>query len=375
MENRTKESKLDSVINIILIFIIILISSFIYIIIKSGKSTTAEVYKEQENVTLSSIKEKQNIIENKETLVIPLIETETTISKQYVSSNVKNNKYYYNQLDTNAKVIYDTVEKNLENMKSGKYTIKLPDSVSEILESENGEEELDRSFQSAWDALIMDRVDTFYIDSSKISLLIKKTTYGTRTTYQLEIQPTDDSGYLVSGLNNKETINSVLSYIENLKTEIISNLSGTTYDIILQVHDWIIDNLEYDTEMTNANIYNIYGAFVNKSAVCEGYAEAFKYILDELEIPCILVVGKGTNSAGATENHEWNYVKIYGKWYAVDATWDDPIVSGVGYVTNSTKHKYFLKGSNTMNKNHIAEGQFSEKGQLFVYPDLQVDDY
>ena len=72
------------------------------------------------------------------------------------------------------------------------------------------------------------------------------------------------------------------------------------------VHDYLVDNINYDTSLSNQNIYNIYGALINRKCVCEGYARAFKYLLDELNIPCVMVIVTGTNSQGETENHAWN---------------------------------------------------------------------
>lgn len=72
-----------------------------------------------------------------------------------------------------------------------------------------------------------------------------------------------------------------------------------------------------------------------------------------------MVIGKGTNSEGKTENHAWNYVSLGNAWYAIDCTWDDP-VSSTGWVSNSSKYRYFLKGSNNMIQDHRPSGQFTE---------------
>ena len=86
----------------------------------------------------------------------------------------------------------------------------------------------------------------------------------------------------------------------------------------------------------------VYGAFVEAKGVCEAYSRAYKYILDDLGIENILVTGTAVNSTGASEEHMWNYVKVNGNWYAVDVTWDDPIVVGGGTLSEEAKHKYFL---------------------------------
>ena len=93
-----------------------------------------------------------------------------------------------------------------------------------------------------------------------------------------------------------------------------------------------------------------------------------------LGIPCILVIGKGTNSEGKTENHAWNYVQVEDVWYAIDTTWDDP-VSMTGWVSQSSKYRYFLKGSNDILKDHIPSGQFTEDGKMFSYPPLSSFNY
>lgn len=80
------------------------------------------------------------------------------------------------------------------------------------------------------------------------------------------------------------------------------------------------------------------------------------------------------NSEGKTENHAWNYVQIDNYWYAIDATWDDPI-STSGFVSQSAKERYFLKGSSDMIKDHMPSGQFTEGGKVFSYPPLSTANY
>lgn len=377
---QAKEEKTYLVVNLILLFVIIVILAIMYYLIMGNKNQIAQTYDENINVIQSTLQvekinvERENTIQNVDEAIIPRID-ETLSNTGKTLTNAKNNRYYYNQLESTAKEIYNAIESNLDNMKSGNYTIQLPDSVANILKESNGQDVLNRSFQSAWDALSLDRVDTFFIDVSKVNLMIERTTYASRTSYKLEIRPGDNSLYLYNGLNNKEMVDNLIAQVDSVKNNIIKGVSGDTYNKILQVHDWIIDSLEYNTNATDENSFNIYGALVERTAVCEGYAEAFKYILDELGIPCIIVSGVATNTDGVTENHAWNYVQLNGKWYAIDCTWDDPIVRGGGYLSKAEKHKYFLKGSNTMNKNHKLSGKVTKVGQEFAYPMLEANDY
>ena len=377
MENSAKEKRQDIIINALLISIVLLLGIYIYKVVQSNKQQIKLGYEHGVNVVQQLQDEYINVekietTENQDTMIVPIIDS---YSGEYNFNVVTNNKYYYNQLDNTAKLIYDTIESNLSNMTSGNYEIKLSSQIADVLYEDYGENKLDTSFQSAWDALMLDRVDTFFIDVTKVNLKMRKTTYGKKVTYALSIAPADSNGYLANGLESKEKVDNILNEIKETRDNIVKRLNGIDYNKIMHAHDWIINNLQYEQNITNNNVYNLYGALIEKSAVCEGYAEALKYILDEVNIPCVLVSGTATNSEGKTERHEWNYVQLYGKWYAIDSTWDDPVVKGTGYVSDSIKHRYFLVGSNEMNKNHFPNGQMTESGQKFVYPTIEIEKY
>ena len=377
MENSAKEKRQYIIINALLISIVLLLGIYIYKVVQSNKQQIKLGYEHGVNVVQQLQDEYINVekietTENQDTMIVPIIDS---YSGEYNFNVVTNNKYYYNQLDNTAKLIYDTIESNLSNMTSGNYEIKLSSQIADVLYEDYGENKLDTSFQSAWDALMLDRVDTFFIDVTKVNLKMRKTTYGKKVTYALSIAPADSNGYLANGLESKEKVDNILNEIKETRDNIVKRLNGIDYNKIMHAHDWIINNLDYEQNITNNNVYNLYGALIEKSAVCEGYAEALKYILDEVNIPCVLVSGTATNSEGKTERHEWNYVQLYGKWYAIDSTWDDPVVKGTGYVSDSIKHRYFLVGSNEMNKNHFPNGQMTESGQKFVYPTIEIEKY
>ena len=377
MGNSAKEKRQYIIINVLLILIVLLLGVYIYKVIQSNKQQIKVGYEQGVNVVQQLQDEYINVekvetTENQDTMIVPIIDS---YSGEYNFNVVTNNKYYYNQLDNTAKLIYDTIESNLSNMTSGNYEIKLSSPIADVLYEDYGENKLDTSFQSAWDALMLDRVDTFFIDVTKINLKMRKTTYGKKVTYALSIAPADSNGYLANGLESKEKVDNILNEIKETRDNIVKRLNGIDYNKIMHAHDWIINNLQYEQNINNNNVYNLYGALIEKSAVCEGYAEALKYILDEVNIPCVLVSGTATNSEGKTERHEWNYVQLYGKWYAIDSTWDDPVIKGTGYVSDSIKHRYFLVGSNEMNKNHFPNGQMTESGQKFAYPTIENEKY
>ena len=371
-------------INILILIIAILIAVlfFMYTFMDDNELAGGFVTSDA-NIVISSISgEKTEEIENRTSydenqhnaLEIPILDETVNANARYnAAANLSNcYKYYYYQLDDNAKEIYNAIERNIDNIKDGTFIIQLSDDIGKVLDQENGEAILNEEFQSAWDAIIMDRVELFYIDVSKVSLEMRTTSYGKLKTHRLTMKPNAEN-YLEDDFYNKEVVNTVISQVESVKDQIIENLSGSEYEKIIQVNDWLVENIDYGTIYGN-NAYNIYGALLGKNCVCEGYAESFKYIMDALEIPCILVIGTAHNSEGNSENHEWNYVQLNGTWYAMDVTWNDPIINGRGKLNNSLKHQYLLTG-NRINENHNPNGKISINGITFTYPELGNNDY
>ena len=290
-------------------------------------------------------------------------------------SSVTVDKYFYNQLEEPSKTIYKALESNKENMKSGTYRIELGNSFSDILNTTNGQDELGDYYQSAIEAYTYDNPDIFYLSPNKMYLNIETITSSSGVSYNVYINNGNENNYFTDEFSSQAQVESAISQVEQVKNSIVSRRSGNTYEDIKMVHDYLVDSMEYDTTISRNNIYDVYGALVNKVAVCEGYARSFKYILDEMGIPCVLVIGTGTNSRGETERHAWNYVQLQGTWYAVDSTWDDPVVVGGGTVSQSSKYKYFLKGSSEFYADHTPSGQFTPGGKEFTYPSLSSSSF
>lgn len=362
---------------IIMILIICVLGIFTMILFQEVESidTTVEVedFKTTifENVnTVDKNIETPKIIEN------PLDSIKDNNSTKKIDySNVSINKYFYNQLSTDSQIIYKAFEANLQNMRSGNYRIELGDSFTSILNKDNGQEELGNIYQSAFEAFNYDNPHAFYLNANKMFLNIETTATGNNKKYNVFIDSGSQSNYFTDEFSSKEQIENAVSQVEQVKNQIIANKTGNTYQDIKMVHDYLVDNLEYDTSISKPHIYTIYGALINKVCVCEGYARAFKYIMDSLNIPCVMVMGEGTNSQGQRENHAWNYVQLDGRWFAVDTTWDDPVVQGGGRVSNESRYKYFLKGSSTFNQDHVPNGRFTEGGKIFTYPIISNGDY
>lgn len=319
--------------------------------------------------------ESDNRINNTKTTTDTKI-SGSTVGTQVLTKNEYQNKYLYSQLGENGKIIYEKLYENKENLKTGTYTIQFGNAFYDILSQENGSDKLQEEYQTAIEAFTYDNPDVFYIDVTKMYINIETIQKIFSTKYNVYINSAKDPTYLLDGFTSKEQIDQCESQVIAVKNQILNQIAGKNdIEKMRYIHDYLVDTIEYDQTFGEKNIYNIYGALVSKTCVCEGYAKASQYLLNEAGLENIIITGTATNSDGKTENHAWNYVNIDEKWYAIDTTWDDPIIVGGGKLTNTIRYRYFLKGSSTMNKNHFISTKFTSGGQDFEFPELSITDY
>lgn len=143
------------------------------------------------------------------------------------------------------------------------------------------------------------------------------------------------------------------SQLEKVCQEIIDGCDATSdYEVIKYIHDEIVKRCTYDGQSENS--VTAYGCLVENKAVCEGYAKAFLYLCSKFGFECIPVTGVSARIGQDPEGHMWNKVKLDGKWYNVDVTWDDPIMrSGASYEDYISYDYYFLSDS-VLQKTHTV---------------------
>lgn len=375
-----KKKMLNLLLFIILIILIITLVVFGLFIYQEffEESSEATIYTLDKIFTEEPDLEKNIPTENTSVSIAELIQPQSKIENNEVQSKNQTTSFgfFYNQLNNNQKIIYEGLMNNKQYLKQGNYVINYRDVFTNTLSQENGGDILGDDYQSAIEAFTHDNVDIFYLDVNKMYLNIETSTKFFKTTYNVYISAANDSNYLSDEFQSTDKIEKAILELNNEKEKILNHLNGTEYQNILYIHDYLVDNIEYDSTYKNIGTYNIYGALVEKKCVCEGYAKAFKYLANCAGYNCELMQGVATNSSGESENHAWNCIKINGIWYEIDITWDDPIIiGGNGRTNNDIKYKYFLKGSNTFNKDHVLEYQFSDNGKIFSYPNISTNNY
>ena len=138
-------------------------------------------------------------------------------------------------------------------------------------------------------------------------------------------------------------------FLETAETILAGMPTGSDYEKELYLHDALIKKVTYTYSKLEEQ--NGYTTLVEGKGVCAGYAFALQYLLMRAGIQSYYVVGY------AGESHAWNLVKIDGKWYYVDATWDDPLTGSGSDSAYSPFHTYFNLSAEMMAEDHTLSGQ------------------
>lgn len=171
------------------------------------------------------------------------------------------------------------------------------------------------------------------------------------------------SGCSISYIHNDSAQTATFTRITaELKTKINNIIQQhvtkdmSEFDIARVLHDYIIITTEFDSENLKNNtlpdsVYTACGVLLDRVAVCQGYAEAYKLLAEAAGLNCKIVTGMTGD-----ENHAWNIIEIDGEWYNVDVTWDDPtgVVTTTG--TENLKYNYFLIPDSVMHNDHTPFG-------------------
>ena len=94
----------------------------------------------------------------------------------------------------------------------------------------------------------------------------------------------------------------------------------------LYIHDFICQNVRYD-KLKKAYSHEIIGPLGQGVGVCEGIAKSVKVLCDALGIWCVIAISGNNPEKGIKYRHAWNIVKIGGKYYHLDATFDNSLGS------------------------------------------------
>lgn len=224
---------------------------------------------------------------------------------------MENERYYYGIMSTEEKQAYRMI---YEGLKMRAYNIV----VTLYLSSE--------SVQETYLRVLYDNPLLFYVNQTVIKM-------------------TGELGYwilLPEYLYANREITIITNDIHRIVNKIAvkaNTFKGNKFRLEKCLHDSVVKNVAYDYDALKNNdcfnAHSIVGAFLDKKAVCEGIAKAFKLLCNEFGIKCIVVLGKANKDGdfSGDDYHAWNLVKIGDASYHVDVTWDNLYDTDVHHIS------------------------------------------
>lgn len=138
---------------------------------------------------------------------------------------------------------------------------------------------------------------------------------------------------------------SVASIIGAAVSQAKQNTNGSEYEMALYLHDWLLDQLEYDNSLKWSSAES---ALTRGLGTCQAYESAYAKLLSAAGI-------ENAETRDTYDGHTWNAVKLDGEWYQVDCTWDD--TSDNFYADLDQRHLYFCLTDELMAIAHPGHGK------------------
>lgn len=155
-------------------------------------------------------------------------------------------------------------------------------------------------------------------------------------------------------------------------------VSGETHNLttstekVKAIHNWITRSIAYDVAQLNTKKEYIETKELvdevlrKRKGVCQDYAELFQACCEAAKIESYVITGY-TNQKGAFAGlgHAWNIVKLDGKFFCIDATWDAGSVDEKMKFIPEPHDKYLLVQPREFIKDHMP---FDPMWQLLSSP-------
>lgn len=193
--------------------------------------------------------------------------------------------WYREQLDDKEKEIYDRISEGI-----AAYEDKIT-----VTKASN------KQLENVINCIAADRPDLFWFDGGGqyVSYLSGKTDFIPDYTF------------------TKEDVVLLEPQVEEAADKALSGITEDMdqYQKAKYLYEYLINNTSYDITQIDQSFIS---TLLNHTGVCQGYTEAYQYLLGKLGIPATMEIGVAEG-----EPHSWNQVYLDEKWYQADVTWGD----------------------------------------------------
>ena len=191
--------------------------------------------------------------------------------------------------------------------------------------------------------------------------------------------PSSDSPWSASAALDPLVL-SIPSAIETDYASVAKHLASQAKDEFHKtklIHDYVANRVAYDVPVLRTRVFPPQDAetvFRTRMAVCAGYAKLFKAMAEVAEIEVVYLTGDARS-----ESHAWNAVKLSGRWYLLDVTWDAGSVNGEDFKRQYSSEYLFTPPEIFVLKHFPDDAAWQlletpiDRGDFLRQPDLSPD--
>lgn len=239
---------------------------------------------------------------------------------------VSSDRYAHNTLSEDQQIVYDEMLDAIMNME---------ESVS-LSTTDRSDVKL------CYDAICADYGEIFWVDTCsyrEVSMFGKP--FAVSFAVKYAYTPEEVASY-------REQMQPVIDgYLERLAE------CESDYEKTEVLYRKLIREVDYD--MGAENNQNILSVFLGKKTVCQGYACATQYLLQQAGIPCVIITGMAQG-----QPHAWNMAMLDGDYYYIDVTWGNADFLGkTENAANSVNYGYLNITTDELLINHRPQVDFT----------------
>lgn len=277
----------------------------------------------------------------------------------YAEKPMESNQWYYNRLNEVEKKIYTSIYNYY------KFDMDKGECKTENVKIVTFDKVTQNNVETAASAVVQDNPSIFWIDNFGATSV--KENAGKYSVGLYPFFSYNEKNFQSDALQYKGYLNGIITELDKngIQNKSVSQKVKAIHDYVAKTYYYRdqtnILNAETDDELRSAAYM-----MSNKEGCCVFYAKMVKILCDYYNITCMTVV---------SHDHMWNEIQINGKWYLLDATWDDK---------EPISYNYFLKGSKSVTDVHhqvvsyrfcTAKGEPVTEFANFPMPVLSKDDY
>ena len=167
-------------------------------------------------------------------------------------------------------------------------------------------------------------------------------------TFQYRAAPQGSSlTILPKYLFDRKKLRGQISAMETRRERLIRPVSDRSEEEkLLYVHDFICGNVRYD-KLKKEYSHEIIGPLGQGVGVCEGIAKTVKLLCDGLGVWCVVAISDNNPEKGIKYRHTWNVVRLGGRYYHLDATFDNSLGE-----PGQVRYDYYLLSDRQLFRDH-----------------------